>query len=254
MSPSTTYDFYLGRGPDARWLGSARLDRCQCDYLAYLVDSVAADEYAWRVLDFVVRVDVDRSGTAYREGGGWPWPWPSSHGTDMTYAFDDGAVWGADHAQRWKTRAAWQVRPQPDETPLVLPAVGGYCRFTGLDAADTVARRYGPLLGDTCDLDLRQLAVRILADLTLPARPPAPGHEGGRWAAIPPHTPPRPCSRPCPPATAGPTPTADHLVSVCGSLSPTTTATPPTPTSETTASEPSSPAAPNPATTTRTDF
>jgi hypothetical protein len=184
MTLSTTYDFYLGRGPHTRWLGVARLDQCCCVGLDRLADGVTPDEYAGLVLDFLTQVECERGGAAHREDG---WPWPTSHGTDWTYAFDDGAVWVAEDSQRWAQRAGEYVPPHPDEVPVVLPILRGSCGFTGIDAADTLARRYGPLLGNTYDLDPHQLAVRILADLTLVAPPLPPDDGGDPFTALPFH-------------------------------------------------------------------
>jgi hypothetical protein len=117
MSAKT--DFYLGRGPDAEWIGSLQWD-CHPHNL--------------------LRV-------------------PPGH----------------------------RALTAPDEAPVVLPILRGSCGFTGIDAADTLARRYGPLLGDTYDLDLYQLAVRILADLTLVVPPLPPDDGGDPFTALPFH-------------------------------------------------------------------
>ncbi len=71
-------------------------------------------------------------------------------------------------------RAGEYVPPEPDENPLVLPIERDTCGYTGIDAADTTARRYGPMLGETHRHDLPQLGLRILADLTLPLGPATP--------------------------------------------------------------------------------
>ncbi len=97
----TRADFYIGRGTQAKWLGSVAYD-------GYLGDDrnphprggkfaavTSADEFekaveAWMVHD-------DAHGGSIRPADGWPWPWKDSCLTDYSYAWDDGAVWVTDH-------------------------------------------------------------------------------------------------------------------------------------------------------------
>ncbi|WP_020637900.1 hypothetical protein [Amycolatopsis alba] len=97
------------------------------------------------------------------------------------------ALWTARRGDRWSLRADEYIPPGLDETLLVFPAMREYCDYTGIDAADTTTRRYGPLLGDSYLHDLPQLGLRILADLTGPPVPGAPSALTELRAQLPPH-------------------------------------------------------------------
>ncbi|MEV7042863.1 hypothetical protein [Amycolatopsis sp. NPDC051061] len=173
MSYATTHDFYLGRGPGADWIASIDLNHCACTSLAAIERAGTAEEFRRRVERLCATIHRDESGYATSPpGSSWPWLWPTSHGTDLTYAFDTGAVWTCQRGQRWSTRAGQYVPPGPDETPVAFPTGRDTCGYTGIAAADTTSRRYGPLLGRTHWYHLPDLGMRILADLTLP---PSPG-------------------------------------------------------------------------------
>lgn len=188
MARSTTHDFYLGRGPDAEWLGSIHLDSCECQRLDEIMQASTTNEFTELVDFFLHAADVGEAGEVTRRAGGaWPWPWPTSHGTDYAHAFDTGAVWTARLGQRWSERAGEYVPPEPDEIPVEFPHGRNTCGYTGIDAADTLARRYGPLLGDTHHHDPHQLGLRILADLTLPPGPGAPAELVELRRQLPPH-------------------------------------------------------------------
>ncbi|QWF81032.1 hypothetical protein [Amycolatopsis sp. CA-230715] len=175
MSLSTTHDFYLGRGLTAEWLGSVYLDSCACDSLDEIERARTADGFRILVDFFLHAAEIDEAGEVTRPGFlGWPWPWPTSHGTDYVHAFDAGVVWTALRGDRWSVRAGEYVAPGPEEIPLVFLERRDTCGYTGIDAADTTARRYGPLLGDTHRHDLHQLGLRILTDLTAPRGPGTP--------------------------------------------------------------------------------
>lgn len=186
MNGPVTYDFYLGRGRYARWLGSAHLHHCRCGHLARLVRAEAPEEYTGLVRGFLAELERDRAGIAHR-GDEWPWPWPTSHGTDKTFAFDNGVVWVAERGNTWAPAGCEPRHPfAVGREFVVLPFMRPTCGFTGVDTRDTLARQYGPLLGDSYDLDLQQLAIRILADLTLVTPPLPPAWGGDRWVSLPP--------------------------------------------------------------------
>lgn len=187
MSRATTHDFYLGRGPDADWLGSVRFGSGVCPGLDGIAQARTADEFLGLVDSFLCAAETDGTGEVAHSGPEWPWPWPTSHGTDRVHAFEAGAVWTALRGERWSLRAGKYVPPGPGEVPLVFPHGRATCGYTGIVAADTVARRYGPLLGATYDHDLAQLGLRILADLTLPPDPAAPVELAELRARLPPH-------------------------------------------------------------------
>ncbi|MFE5565036.1 hypothetical protein ACFQ68_08595 [Amycolatopsis japonica] len=96
-------------------------------------------------------------------------------------------VWTARRSDRWSLRADEYIPPHPCETPLSFPHMRDSCAYTGIDAADTTARRYGPLLGDTYRHDLPQLGQRILTDLTGPSGPGEPAALTELRAQLPPH-------------------------------------------------------------------
>jgi hypothetical protein len=175
MNCATTHDFYLGRGLDAEWVASIDLNHCACSSLAAIERSGNAEEFRRRVERLCHTVHRDETGYATSPRLlSWPWRWPTSHGTDLTYAFSDGAVWTCERGQRWSTRAGQYIPPGPDEFPVVFSPRRDTCGYTGIDAAESTNRRYGPLLGRThCD-DIEELGMRILADLTLPPGPGAP--------------------------------------------------------------------------------
>ncbi|MCR6488299.1 hypothetical protein M8542_36260 [Amycolatopsis sp. OK19-0408] len=175
MNCAITHDFYLGRGPDAEWVASIDLNQCACSSLAAIERAGTAEEFRRRVERLCLMVCRDETGYATSPPSStWQWLWPTSHGTDRTYAFDGGAVWTCPRGQRWLARAGDYVPPSPEESPVVFPPARDTCGYTGIDAADTTARRYGPLLGHThCD-DIDELGMRILADLTLPPGPGTP--------------------------------------------------------------------------------
>jgi len=173
MNCPTTCDFYLGRGLNADWVASIDLNHCACTSLAAIERAGTADEFRRRVERLCDTIHRDETGYATSTlSSRWQWLWPTSHGTDLTYAIDDGAVWTSQRGQRWSARAGKYVPPGPDEPPVVFPPRRDTCGYTGIAAADTIARRYGPLLGRThCD-DIEELGMRILADLTVA---PGPG-------------------------------------------------------------------------------
>lgn len=166
-------DFCLGCGTDAEWIGSVRLFSCACYGLDAIAETRTEREFAERA-DFFLHAEVDEVGDVTRAGREWPWPWPTSHGTDCVHAFDNGAVWTALRGQRWSERAGEDAPPGSSDTRVVFPHGRATCGYTGIDAADSTTRRYGPLLSATCDYDLAQLGLRILADLTLPPQPGTP--------------------------------------------------------------------------------
>jgi hypothetical protein len=132
----TRADFYIGRGKDARWLGS-----------------VAWDGYADAILDghglgsaktedeFTALVEKR---LAHRDDGtrpemGWPWPWENSHTTDYSYAFDDGQVFTACFGYEWLTVAE---ALDPDRERAVESKT---CVFPDMSALKNVT--YGPRSG-----------------------------------------------------------------------------------------------------------
>ena len=96
----TRADFYIGRGPDAEWLGSTAYDGypdgIEADLLA------AADEKSFRA-QVLKRLNERKDGTKPEQG--WPWPWDDSGTTDYAYAFDGECVWISGFGHGWCTVA-----------------------------------------------------------------------------------------------------------------------------------------------------
>jgi len=80
----TRGDFYIGTGPDARWIGSVNHDAfpdvIPCDIITQ-VNPIMFEE---AVLEFL----KNDKGYIRQNGDKWPWPWQDSHLTDYTYMFD----------------------------------------------------------------------------------------------------------------------------------------------------------------------
>lgn len=127
----TRADFYVGRGPEAEWLGSIAFDgypggitphleetemsfggrrrhkNGEWPEGAHLFDASTEAEYRERVMHFFrFRTDVTLP------ADGWPWPWEDSGTTDYAYAFDAGTVWGTCFGNGW-----WPANAEPEENP-----------------------------------------------------------------------------------------------------------------------------------------
>lgn len=105
----TKADFYVGRGPEAEWIGSLFWDV----YPEGLPEAVvgATDEGTFRI---EVRKILDSRPDGYLPENGWPWPWPNSITTPYTYAFDGKGVLGSYFGSSW-----WPASiPMPDPTTL----------------------------------------------------------------------------------------------------------------------------------------
>jgi hypothetical protein len=84
----TMADFYIGRGPDAEWLGSVKMDGYQWGDNPDCPLMVAKErrEFCYALTDII----ADDPANFCHPGRGWPWPWTGSHTTDCVYAFVDG--------------------------------------------------------------------------------------------------------------------------------------------------------------------
>jgi hypothetical protein len=99
----TRADFYVGRGPQADWLGSiawdgnpGAVDVEDSDGGRAVIR--ASSEAAFRV---AVAAFLARRDDATTPAQGWPWPWKDSCGTDYAYAWDDGALWACSTGYTW---------------------------------------------------------------------------------------------------------------------------------------------------------
>lgn len=114
----TRGDFFIGRGDDARWLGSVAYDgymasaKTPFGITSKVLESKSEEEFELRVEEFFqerVRMTIehrrqmeeqygfdyndDPSDQIIRPGQSWPWPWPEFTYSDYSYAFDQGKVW-----------------------------------------------------------------------------------------------------------------------------------------------------------------
>lgn len=128
----TRADFYIGRGPNAEWLGSIAMD----GYPSGIPDTVlcAVSESLFRKL--LGRFFADKHHHTPPEQG-WPWPWNDSRTTNYAYAFDTGEVWASNFGCEW-FRAS---EPEPEDESEEKTAV-----FPDMSARKNVAW-YGPRSG-----------------------------------------------------------------------------------------------------------
>jgi hypothetical protein len=106
----TRADFYLGRGPDAEWLGSIAWDGDPLGVPQWVTHATDPDIYRDAVLNL-----IGQRRDAITAAEGWPWKWDDSQGTNYAYAFDEGRVWASCYGSSWWKAAA----PEPDHTTLV---------------------------------------------------------------------------------------------------------------------------------------
>lgn len=92
----TRADFYVGRGPEAEWLGSIAFD----GYPSGIDDELlnAKDEAAYRKSVAAQFADCDHATLPEQ---GWPWPWEDSQTTDFAYAFDGDRVFASCFGHAW---------------------------------------------------------------------------------------------------------------------------------------------------------
>lgn len=102
----TRADFYVGRGPEAEWLGSVSWD----GYPSGLshehysksgkIDIFGAEteeSYREQVQQMLDSRDDATQPTTER----WPWPWEDSRTTDYAYAFEGGKVYASSFGHTW---------------------------------------------------------------------------------------------------------------------------------------------------------
>ena len=104
----TAADFYLGRGPSARWIGSLRPQADPAELAVtppgrILLAATASPDYARAVEDLLALPAVIQNGGGSRPADGWPWSWPDSSLTGWCYAFDTAGVWISYFGRAWFT-------------------------------------------------------------------------------------------------------------------------------------------------------
>lgn len=82
-------DFYLGKGKDAKWLGSTM------EHHSELIDRLFKKSSIKTAEDFKVSVGIlfNRVDDHWHIDNGWPWFWSTSSLTIDSYWFFDGQIW-----------------------------------------------------------------------------------------------------------------------------------------------------------------
>ena len=116
----TRADFYIGRGEEAKWLGSIAWDGYpEGNPKQLLTQSLTCDlheeEYIALVMEMIRPVDDRSPGTLPYQG--WPWPWNSSHLTDYAYALEGGSVWVSVFNGPWWRWEGEEQRPSGEADP-----------------------------------------------------------------------------------------------------------------------------------------
>jgi hypothetical protein len=92
----TRADFYVGRGTDAKWIGSIAWDGNPEGIADSVLKATSEGEFVTNVGKFFAPRD-----DATQPEEGWPWPWDDSNTTDYAYAFDAGQVWASSFGRAW---------------------------------------------------------------------------------------------------------------------------------------------------------
>lgn len=92
----TRADFYIGRGPDALWLGSIAWDGYPSGIDQAIVQATTEQDFTARLNAFW----EDRDDVTLPKDG-WPWPWTTSATTDYAYALDGGKVYASCFGGPW---------------------------------------------------------------------------------------------------------------------------------------------------------
>lgn len=134
----TRADFYIGRGKDARWLGSCAYDGYPGSGLRKVITAQTQEGFELAV---AARIAARDDGTKPEDG--WPWPWKDSRTTDYAYAWDEGCVYIAYFGYKWRTLAEQEAHDGSgeDEDEDGTKA----CVFPDMTAVQKVT--YGPRSG-----------------------------------------------------------------------------------------------------------
>lgn len=112
----TRADFYIGRGKEAKWLGSIAWDGYPDGIDAELLKAKSAAQFKRRTTRFL----KSRKDATFPENG-WPWPWDDSNTTDYAYCFDAGRVWYWEEPDD-DSGACWvSGRAKDKKTPCDFP-------------------------------------------------------------------------------------------------------------------------------------
>ena len=106
---ATKADFYIGRGPDAEWIGSMGWDGYPKGVKPEILQATSEEAFRKAVTSF-----LGFRGDGVLPEAGWPWKWDDSSKTNYSYAFDSGEVWICCFGSSW-----WRAKtPEPDHTRL----------------------------------------------------------------------------------------------------------------------------------------
>ena len=105
----TRADFYIGKGKDAKWLGSIAWDGYEFakNPKTPIAKAKTEEEFLAAVAELSKRDDFTKP------EDGWPWPWADSQLTDYAYYFENGKV-------QWDDRHDW-----PDMSNVKNVQLGG---------------------------------------------------------------------------------------------------------------------------------
>lgn len=111
----TRADFYVGKGKDAKWVGSIGWDGYPLGIPEKILKAKSLDAFKRNVATFVKnRPD----GTLPKDG--WPWPWEDSIGTDYAYAYDQGVVLACHFGSAWFNPLLEPPLSNPKVDPTVV--------------------------------------------------------------------------------------------------------------------------------------
>ena len=109
----TRADFYIGRGPQAEWLGSIAWDGYPNGIPTGVLSATDGTGFRKSVAALLVE---RKDGTTPQMG--WPWLWDDSSTTDYAYAFDGGQVYASNFGCSW-----WHATEEEPEDGDVKDAV-----------------------------------------------------------------------------------------------------------------------------------
>jgi hypothetical protein len=90
----TPADFYVGRGANAKWLGTIDFDGYPEGIVPEILIATNIDEYRHAVAKFLDQVD-------YATTPSMGWPWNTSSGAEYAYAFESGVVYVSRFGGMW---------------------------------------------------------------------------------------------------------------------------------------------------------
>lgn len=91
----TRADFYVGKGKQAKWIGSIAWDGYRDGIDAEVLNATTEDEFVSAITAF-----FDGRDDVTTPDMGWPWPWDDSSVTDCSYWFFEGQVWD-EHGDKY---------------------------------------------------------------------------------------------------------------------------------------------------------